>query len=217
MQQSVKKIIRDNRSFIVFMLLMFVFRSVVADWNNVPTGSMKPTILEGDHILVNKMAYDLRVPFTHIPLLQFTDPARGDIIVFDSKASDKRLVKRVIGVPGDTISMSNNRLSINGKPLPYHIKHSNPEIIDIVENLNGLNHDIRVHLHANPEYSRFRPISVPENYYLVLGDNRDKSADSRVIGLVPRAEIVGRSSEVIMSLNYDNYYLPRTERFFKEL
>ncbi len=217
MQQSLKKIIRENRSFIVFMLLMFVFRSVVADWNNVPTGSMKPTIIEGDRILVNKMAYDLRVPFTHISLLQLAVPERGDIIVFDSKASDKRLVKRVIGVPGDTISMLNNRLTINGKPLPYHIKQSNLAIIDVVENLNGLNHDIRVHLNANPEYSSFSPISVPEEYYLVLGDNRDNSADSRVIGLVPRAEIVGRSREVIMSLNYDNYYLPRAERFFKSL
>ncbi len=217
MQQSLRKIIRENRSFIIFMLLMFVFRSVVADWNSVPTGSMKPTIVEGDRILVNKMAYDLRVPFTHISLLQLADPQQGDIIIFDSKASDKRLVKRVIGVPGDTISMLNNRLSINGKPLPYHIKRSNPEMINIVENLNGLNHDIQVHLKANPRYSSFGPVSVPENFYLVLGDNRDHSADSRVIGLVPRAEIVGRSREVIMSLNYDNYYLPRTERFFKNL
>ncbi len=217
MQQSVKKIIRDNRSFIVFMLLMFVFRSVVADWNNVPTGSMKPTILEGDRILVNKMAYDIRLPFTHISLLELGNPERGDVIIFDSKVSDKRLVKRVIGIPGDSVSMSNNRLTINGKPLPYHIKQRNPDIIDAEENLNGVNHDIRVHLNARPQYSSFNPIIVPENYYLVLGDNRDNSADSRVIGLVPRAEIVGRSSKVVMSLNYENYYLPRTERFFKTL
>jgi signal peptidase I len=217
MQQSLKKLIRENRSFILFMLLMFVFRSVVADWNNVPTGSMKPTILEGDRILVNKMAYDIRVPFTHISLFQLANPERGDVVIFDSKVSDKRLVKRVIGVPGDSISLSNNRLTINGKHLSYRIKQSNPEIIDIVENLNGLYHDIRVHLNANPQYTSFNTISVPENYYLVLGDNRDNSADSRVIGLVPRAEIVGRSREVVMSLNYDNYYLPRTERFFKSL
>ncbi len=217
MQQSVKKIIRDNRSFIVFMLLMFVFRSVVADWNNVPTGSMKPTILEGDRILVNKMAYDIRLPFTHISLLELGNPERGDVIIFDSKVSDKRLVKRVIGIPGDSVSMLSNRLTINGKQLPYHIKQSHPDIIDAEENLTGVYHDIRVHLNANPQYSSFSPIQVPENYYLVLGDNRDNSADSRVIGLVPRAEIVGRSSEVVMSLNYDNYYLPRTERFFKAL
>jgi signal peptidase I len=217
MQQSLKKLIQENKAFIVFMLLMFVFRSVIADWNNVPTGSMKPTILEGDRILVNKMAYDIRVPFTHISLLQLANPERGDVVIFDSKASDKRLVKRVIGIPGDTISMLNNRLTINGKALPYHIKQGNPEMLDVVENLDGINHEIRVHLKANPQYTSFGPIKVPDDQYLVLGDNRDNSADSRVIGLVPRAEIVGRSSEVIMSLNYDNYYLPRTERFFKDL
>ena len=217
MQHSLTKLIRDNKSFILFMLLMFVFRSVVADWNTVPTGSMKPTILEGDRILVNKMAYDLRVPFTHISLLQLANPERGDIIVFDSRVSDKRLVKRVIGVPGDIISMQNNRLTINDKTLPYQIKQANRDFIDAVENLEGLQHAIRVQTHSNPQYARFSPVPVPDGYYLVLGDNRDNSADSRVIGLVPRAEIVGRSREIIMSLNYDNYYLPRSERFFKEL
>lgn len=217
MQSSIKKLIRDNRSFFIFILLMFVFRSVVADWNSVPTGSMKPTILEGDRILVNKMAYDIRVPFTHVSIVQLADPERGDIIIFDSKASDKRLVKRVIGIPGDTISMLHNRLTINGQALPYQIRQSSAQMLDIVENLEGLEHDIRVQLNANPQYTSFSPISVPDDYYLVLGDNRDNSADSRVIGLVPRAEIVGRSREVIMSLNYDNYYLPRPERFFKNL
>jgi signal peptidase I len=217
MQKSLIKIMRDNGAFIVFLLLMFVFRSVIADWNSVPTGSMKPTILEGDRILVNKMAYDIRVPFTHISLFKLANPERGDVIIFDSKVSDKRLVKRVIGVPGDTISMMNNRLTLNGKSLPYHIKQSYQDQMDVVENLKGINHEIRLHLRANPSYSSFDPITVPDNFYLVLGDNRDNSADSRVIGLVPRSEIVGRSREVVMSLNYDNYYLPRTERFFKTL
>ena len=110
---------KDNRSFLLFILLMMVFRSAIADWNDVPTGSMKPTIIEGDRILVNKMAYDLRVPFTHIPLLKRADPVRGDIIIFDSSAADKRLVKRVIGLPGEVIAMRNNRLIINGRQLAY--------------------------------------------------------------------------------------------------
>lgn len=74
---------KENKSFILFLALMFVFRSAIADWNEVPTGSMKPTIIEGDRILVNKMAYDIRVPFTHIPLVKLADPDRGDIIIFD--------------------------------------------------------------------------------------------------------------------------------------
>lgn len=87
MRKWVLKAWKENKSFLLFIALMFVFRSAVADWNEVPTGSMKPTIVEGDRILVNKLAYDIRVPFTHIPLLKISDPARGDIIIFDSKAS----------------------------------------------------------------------------------------------------------------------------------
>src|SRR6187402_3582202 len=90
---------KENKSFFIFVVLMLVFRSALADWNTVPTGSMKPTILEGDRIAVNKLAYDLRVPFTAISLLKLADPERGDIVVFESKASAKRLVKRVIGLP----------------------------------------------------------------------------------------------------------------------
>jgi signal peptidase I len=217
MHNTIIKLIRENRVFLLFMLLMFVFRSVVADWNSVPTGSMKPTILEGDRILVNKMAYDIRLPFTHISLMRLDNPKRGDVIIFDSKVSDKRLVKRVIGTPGDTISMSNNRLSINGVAMPYSVKQGYKNVIDVVENLQGINHDIRVHLNANPQYASFDPVTVPDGHYLVLGDNRDRSADFRVIGLVPRDEIVGRSREIVMSLNYDNYFLPRTDRFFKDL
>ena len=109
----------ENKTFIVFIALMLIFRSAVADWNHVPTGSMKPTILEGDHILVNKMAYDIRFPFTHFSLLKLADPLRGDIVVFDSKISDKRLIKRVVGVPGDIVAMKDNVLYINGVRLSY--------------------------------------------------------------------------------------------------
>src|SRR5450759_5965790 len=100
---------RENRGLMLFVVLMIFFRSALADWNTVPSGSMKPTILEGDRILVNKLAYDLRIPLTHISIYKFADPKRGDIVVFDSKAADARLVKRVIGVPGDLVEMRDNR------------------------------------------------------------------------------------------------------------
>jgi signal peptidase I len=119
MKGKLGKFWKANRSKIIFVSLMLVFRSAVADWNTVPTGSMKPTIVEGDRILVNKMAYDLRVPFTHISLLEISDPQRGDIVVFDSDPADKRLVKRVVGLPGDVVAMEGNRLVINGRPLNY--------------------------------------------------------------------------------------------------
>ncbi len=216
MHHKIIQLLRDNSRFILLLTLMFVFRSSIADWNSVPTGSMKPTIVEGDRIWVNKMAYDLRVPFTHISLLHLADPQRGDIVVFDSKVSDMRLVKRVIGVPGDTIQLNNNILTINGKQLSYQPLSANSASIDRLENLLGIKHSIRIHP-AGSSLSSFKPVTIPKNYYLMMGDNRDNSADSRVIGLVPREEVVGRSRYVVMSLDYNHYYLPRKNRFFQRL
>jgi signal peptidase I len=206
----------NNRSLIVFIILMSVFRSAVADWYEIPTGSMKPTIEEGDRILTDKMAYDLRIPFTHVSLLRMADPQTGDIIVFDSKVADNRLIKRVIGVPGDTIVLENNELIINGKKLNYTNLQSNTTSSDKIENLNGYKHSIRV-ANIPSRLSGFDEITIPEHYYLAMGDNRDNSADSRVIGLIPRDELLGKAERVIVSLDYDNYYLPRTERFLKPL
>ena len=203
---------KENRSFIVFLVLMFCFRSAIADWNDVPSGSMKPTLIEGDRIGLNKMAYDLRIPFTLISLYKIADPARGDIAVFDSKVADKRLVKRVIGVPGDTVAMRDNRLIINGEALTYTAVADG----DWLEQLPGKAHIVRLNPNAQA-YANFDAVTVPKGHFLMLGDNRDNSADSRVIGFVPRSEFVGRSRSVVMSLDYEDYLLPRSERFFKAL
>src|SRR6266576_5079250 len=119
MKSGLIKVWREYRGFALFIVLMMIFRSALADWNVVPTGSMKPTIIEGDRILVNKLAYDFKVPLTHISVYKFADPGRGDIIVFDSRAANTRLVKRVIGLPGDTVEMRANRLTINGIAARY--------------------------------------------------------------------------------------------------
>lgn len=216
MNNRLNKLWRDNRSLVIFLLLMLIFRSAVADWNEVPTGSMKPTIIEGDRILVNKLAYDLRVPFTHISLLKLADPQRGDIIIFDSQASDKRLVKRVIGIPGDTVELVDNVLHINGEQLVYEQAVIADGAVLQQENLFGAHHTVRTHRHGSP-FANFPAVEVPEGHYLAMGDNRDESADSRAIGFIPRNEIVGRSSSVVLSLNYDNYHIPRAERFFHRL
>lgn len=212
MMSSLKSFWRDNRSLFLFLALMFCFRSAIADWNDVPTGSMKPTLIEGDRIGLNKMAYDLRIPFTHISLYKIADPARGDIAVFDSKAADIRLVKRVIGVPGDTVAMQDNRLYINGEAITYTAAANG----DWFEHLPGKKHIVRIDPNAKT-YANFAPVTVPADHYLMLGDNRDNSADSRVIGFVPRGEFVGRSRSVVMSLDYDDHLLPRAERFFHGL
>jgi len=157
----------------------------------------------------------LLIPFTHISLFKRSDPKRGDIIVFDSEKSQKRLVKRVVAIPGDRISMRNNALTINGQPLDY--AQLEGSATDSLEDLLGVKHSIRTNSQYRNRLANFNPITVPDEYYFVMGDNRDNSADSRVIGFVPRQEIVGRTRSVVLSFNHDNYYIPRGDRFFDAL
>ncbi len=208
---------REYRGFALFVVLMIIFRSAVADWNTVPTGSMKPTIVEGDRIFVDKLAYDLRIPLTHISVHKFGDPGRGDIVVFDSKAAETRLVKRVIGLPGDLVEMRDNRLAINGIEARYSNVEYTADAIFATESYGGMTHRIELAPTGVSRFSSFGPVKVPEGRYLVLGDNRDNSADSRVRGFVPRGEIVGDAKTVVLSIDYDRYYLPRMDRFFRDL
>jgi len=208
---------REYRGFAVFVVLMAIFRSALADWNVVPTGSMKPTIIEGDRILVNKLAYDFKVPLTHISLYKFADPARGDIVVFDSRAANTRLVKRVIGLPGDTVEMRDNRLTINGIAARYSGVEYGADATFEIESYLNMSHRIELAGTGASRVGTFGPVTVPEDRYLVLGDNRDNSADSRFYGFIPRDEIVGNAKTVVLSLNYDDYYIPRTDRFFRPL
>jgi signal peptidase I len=214
--KSFVNILKENRAFFVFLLLMSVFRSGIADWNVVPSGSMKPTIVEGDRILVNKLAYDVQVPFLYYSLKKLGDPKRGDIIVFDSKVADLRLVKRVIGLPGDAVEMIDNVLYINGQELQYHLLETHQNQLYEQEDLLGVVHIVRLN-RSGSRLSSFEQAEVPEGFYLALGDNRDNSSDSRVIGFVPRDEIIGRAKKVVMSVDYENYYIPRWDRFWKTL
>lgn len=209
---KLKTQLRENRGFLLFIALMLIFRSSFADWNHVPTGSMKPTIIEGDHILVDKLAYDVQLPFIGLPVAHLANPKRGEIVIFESKVANKRLVKRVIGIPGDTVSMRNNIITLNGQTLSQQ-----PLTSSVREETNG---DARYEISTQgqtPRQASFNSVTVPEGHYLVLGDNRNNSADSRVIGFVPREEIIGRSNKVVASVDYENFYLPRTDRVWQEL
>ncbi|KGJ96736.1 signal peptidase I [Colwellia psychrerythraea] len=215
-------LLQNNRKFLIFILLMSVFRSAVADWYSVPTGSMQPTIQEGDRIVVNKMAYDIRLPFTDVTLISLDTPKRGEIIVFESKAADLRLIKRVIGLPGDVVTMNNEVLNINGKTLTYTPSSKdnplkNVRAITYVETVDDIQHHINIDNSASDTYSNFPPVTVPEGHYLVLGDNRRHSADSRVYGFVPHNELKGKATAIAFSVNYDNYYIPRTDRLFQDI
>jgi len=217
MKRGLLKTWREYRGFAVFIVLMVIFRSALADWNVVPTGSMKPTILEGDRILVNKLAYDFKIPLTHISLYKFADPKRGDIVVFDSKAANTRLVKRVIGLPGDTVEMRDNRLTINGIAARYSDIEYEADTTFAIESYLNISHQIELGRTGVSRFSTFGPVIVPRDRYLVLGDNRDNSADSRFYGFIPRDEIVGNAKTIVLSLNYDDYYIPRANRFFRAL
>src|SRR5438477_8145849 len=110
-----KKILQEIKVFAIMLLVICSLRSALADWNDVPTGSMKPTIEEGDRVVVNKLAYDLKVPFTTYEIAKWGDPKRGDIVVLFSPEDGVRLVKRVVAVPGDRIEMRNEQLLVNGQ------------------------------------------------------------------------------------------------------
>jgi signal peptidase I len=206
------------RPLAVVFLVLGSFRSAIADWNDVPTGSMKPTILEGDRVFVNKVAYDLRVPFTRIRLGMWAAPKRGDIVVLDSPHDGKRLVKRVIGVPGDRVEMRHYRLIINGKPAAYQITGppgSGHEYL-VRETIDGRSHLIL----ATPEHPAmpsFEPVTVPAGCFIVMGDNRDNSFDSRFFGYVTRDRIMGEVTTVVLSFDLDHHFLPRWGRFFSPL
>lgn len=218
-------------SILVAIMIATSFKSAIADWNIVPTGSMKPTIVEGDRVFINKLAYDLKVPYTTWHIAQWGDPERGDIVVFYSPVDNKRLVKRVIGLPGDTIALLDNILFVNGKRQTYELfEKESKEVMTgrnlyienfyienlYIENLAGRKHPVRIDS-SRSFVGSFRPVTVPEGNYFMMGDNRNNSADSRYFGFVERSRIVGRATAVVVSLDINNKSRPRWERFFTKL
>jgi signal peptidase I len=225
--QKLRTFWAESRTIVIFLIVMILFRSAIADWNQVPTGSMKPTILEGDRVVVNKLAYDLKVPFTSWEVGHWADPSRGEIVTFYSPKDEKLLIKRVIGTPGDTVSMRNNQLYINDEAATYDALDG--EIVHqldlyqrhrhafFFEKYDGDRHPVMLKPSPPNNNNSFGPIEIPDNFYLMLGDNRDNSADSRAIGLVSRDRITGRAHTVAFSVDYEDYYLPRIDRFIRPL
>ena len=209
------------KPLLVLFILLTAFRSAVADWNDVPSGSMLPTIVVGDRVFVNKLAYDLKIPFTTVHLAEWADPKRGDIVVFFSPADKTRLVKRVVGLPGDKIEMIRNHLFVNGVAAHYEVvaDKSDKETgrLFVTEAIAGSQtHPVEINL-ARKARRTFDPLTVPPGHYFMMGDNRDNSYDSRYYGTVPRDQIVGKASSVVISLDWDHHYAPRWQRFFSHL
>ena len=215
-----------GRPILPIIIIGLLVRGAIADWNDVPTGSMIPTIVEGDRIFVNKLAYGLRVPLTTTWLSQWDGPERGEIVVLLSPADGKRLVKRVVGQPGDVLELRNNRLLINGVPVAVNSSHEQQHMLlddgtDLsqyvfTETLDQGAHPILI-TPALQSKRDFGPVTIPEDNYFVMGDNRDLSSDSRVFGFVPRERILGRSTRVVISFDRENWWLPRINRFWHRL
>ncbi|HEX2832783.1 MAG TPA: signal peptidase I [Thermoanaerobaculia bacterium] len=215
-----KKVLNEIRIFALMILIVSSLRSVLADWNDVPTGSMKPTIQEGDRVVVNKLAYDLKVPFTTIDIVKWDNPHRGDIVVLFSPVDGVRLVKRVVAVPGDKVEMRDNQLYVNGKiakqsPIALVSSESGQAYV-LDEDLDGHNHKVMLTPEI-PAVRSFGPVTVPAGNYFVLGDNRDNSNDSRFIGFIERRRIVGEAVAVAFSLDRSRWFVPRMDRFFEGL
>lgn len=223
-----KKKWKEWRSTVLFVVFVIIpIKSSVAELNWVPTGSMNPTILEGDLVYVNKLAYDLRIPLTQTSLKHFSDPQRGDIAVLFSPEDETRLVKRVIGTPGDSLEMKQNVLYINDTKLEYRelsedsTKGLMQQLKNIAlfaeEDLLGCKHSVMSIPRVHNDHRSFEKLVVPEGYYFVMGDNRDNSKDSRSFGFAERKLFIGEATNVVASFNKLDKYQPRFERFFTPL
>lgn len=194
------------KSVFPIVLIVFLVRAVIFEPFRIPTGSMKPTLLEGDFILVNKFIYGLRVPLIGHKVLNVSEPKRGDVMVFRfPKDTSIDFIKRVIGVPGDKIRYENKILYINDEPMTQEFVENTRDVDltgrsydvkELSENLGDKIHKVWINKEQGNDK---KEIIVPEGHYFMMGDNRDASDDSRFWGFVPQELILGKASYIWMS------------------
>jgi signal peptidase I len=198
------------RSFFPVLLIVLLFRSFLAEPFRIPSGSMMPTLLVGDFILVNKFAYGIRLPVLDKKIIDIGEPERGDVVVFRyPKNPAEDYIKRVIGKPGDEVSYRNKVLYVNGKEMPQlnrgpydgsdresrALVSRNAEALS--ENLETVDH--RIIAVPGENVGADFTLQVPAGHYFVMGDNRDRSADSRSWGFVPEQNLVGKAFVIWMA------------------
>lgn len=202
---------RDIVSYIVFICFLLCIRSSVFASYRVPTGSMNPTILEGEFFFANKLAYRLKLPFTKTTIIDWKTPERGDVIVFRYPPDESEdYTKRVIGVPGDVIEIIDKDLYVNGTSIGKRFIGMDGTAIVFEEDLFDTRYLIRSVSHKTP-FDTSRRITVPEEHLFVMGDNRDNSYDSRAWGFVPFENVEGKMIVRWFSIDPDTH-LPRLNR-----
>jgi signal peptidase I len=175
-----KSKIREYAESIIWALVLaFIIRSCVVQAFKIPSGSMEDTLVVGDHLMVNKFIYGIKVPFGDTRLLKLRDPVRGDVLVFEyPEDRSKDFIKRVIGVPGDEISVRDKQVYVNG--LPYRNPHEVHKDAQLLSREQG-------------PRDNFGPVRVPAHSYFMMGDNRDRSYDSRFWGCIRESDIKGKA------------------------
>lgn len=216
---------KANRGFVAFLFCFGFFRLAVADWNPIPSGSMRPTLLEGDVVLVNRLAYDFKLPLTDTVVFGLGSPRRGDVVTFTSPEDGVRLIKRLVAIPGDVVELRDEVLYVNGSAAEYLHPSLVSEPLDngtstpairATERTAEKEYLVQV-LPKLPAMRSFGPTTVPQDAYFFLGDNRDNSADSRFIGFVPRHLLIGRAHHILVSANIKGDWLPRLDRIGKRI
>lgn len=202
-------LVEYSRSFFPVLLIVLVIRSFVFEPFRIPSGSMMPTLLQGDFIFVKKFSYGLRLPVTETKILETGSPERGDVIVFRLPQDPSvNYIKRVVGLPGDTVEYERHRLRINGElvQLERSLGASPAEPV-YVEHLDERDHEILI---TNAYSVKDGVYEVPKGHYFVMGDNRDNSKDSRFIEAIPESHLVGEAVRVWMHMDGLNW--PRWDR-----
>jgi signal peptidase I len=191
-----RKIVRFVRSrdflfYMVFLLVFVCIRSSVFASYHVPTGSMNPTILEGDFFFTNKLAYRLKVPFTKTSVVEWKVPERGDMVIFKFPENERELyTKRVIGIPGDTVEIRDGQIVLNGSKVPLEKDSVKDGKTYFKETLGGREYKIQ-RLRGRSYMADMPPVAVPEGHIFVMGDNRDNSYDSRGWGCLSLKNVEG--------------------------
>lgn len=212
------KLYSEIKSIFYILIIILIIRSFILEPFKIPTGSMKPTILDGDYIFVNKFIYGIKTPIYKNKIINISKPSRGDIAVFKHKNGDA-YIKRIVGLPGDKIEYKNKKIYINNLQIknkyigqsPKNInKYCFEEIID-----KNKKHDIYINKKNQEEYN-YNNIIIPESSYFVLGDNRDNSDDSRFWGFVDEKDLIGKGMIIWMSIDVNEKDI-RWNRIFKKL